>query len=155
MANLTLSKPVLGITLPTLSRCRRVATDLNLMVPDLFDQQNINMNTTTRAIYFPYCLQQRKDSAWIILNRNYKPVGSTTSDWVDYDAHPADTCVESISSVQAMKISYNSSPNNKGTIYLYDDGCVPTKSKKDMDAYLGRIAFLMKLKTVREKALKM
>lgn len=107
------------------------------------------MITTTRAIHFPYCLQQRKDGAWLILNRNYKPIGLTSSDWVDYDAHPAEACIANITSAQAKKISYCGSPECADTIYLYNDGCVPTDSKKNMDAYLARVAVVMKLKTVR------
>ena len=31
-------------------------------------------------------------------------------------------------------------------IYFYDDGCVPTDSKKNMDSYLAKLAILMALK---------
>lgn len=111
------------------------------------------MITNTRALYFPYCIRQRKDGAWLILNRNYKPIGATTSDWVDYDAHPAEACIAKITPQQAQKISYGGPPEYGDTIYLYSDGCVPTDSKKNMDSYLARLALVMKLKTVREKKL--
>ena len=111
------------------------------------------MLTHTRGLYFPYCIQKRDDGAWLILNRNYKPIGMTTNEWVDYEAHPADMCIAKITPAQASKINYNGKPEYEDTIYLYTDGCVPTDSKKYMDEYLARVALVMKLKTVREKAL--
>jgi hypothetical protein len=28
-----------------------------------------------RAMFFPYCLQKQKDGRYVVLNREYKPVG--------------------------------------------------------------------------------
>ena len=108
------------------------------------------MITDTRALYFPYCLQQRKDGHWIILNRNYKPVGSPTDDWADYDAVPKESCIAKLTKVQIGKICHTGEPEYADTIYLYDEGCVPTDGKKSMDSYLARVAVVMKLKTVGE-----
>ena len=104
-------------------------------------------NNSIRALYFPYCLRQRKDKRWVILNRNYKPVGALSDDWVDYDALPAEMCIMSITPTQTRKLSYSGEADDSLSIYLYADGCVPTDSKGNMDAYLARIAVLMKLKT--------
>lgn len=108
------------------------------------------MINNIRAIYLPYCLRQRTDKLWVILNRNYKPVGTMNDDWADYDALPADMCIKNVTEAQASKISYSGQPDNNFSIYLYNDGCVPTDSKTNMDAYLSRVAALMKLKTKRQ-----
>lgn len=105
------------------------------------------MLNNTRALYFPYCLHQRQDKQWVILNRNYKPVGSMSDEWVDYDTLPAEMCIKSVSKDQAKRLSHSHDADNSFRIHLYNDGCVPTDSKADMDAYLARVAVLMKLKT--------
>jgi hypothetical protein len=105
------------------------------------------MINNVRALYFPYCLQRRKDKLWVILNRNYKPVGTLNDEWSDYDALPANMCIKNVSGAQAKKLSYSGDSDNSHCIYLYNDGCVPTNSQADMDAYLVRVAVLMKLKT--------
>ena len=108
------------------------------------------MSISTRHIYFPYCLHQRNDKLWVILNRNYKPLGTMNDDWSDYEALPAEMCIKSISSAQAKKISYSGESDNTFRIYLYDDGCIPTDSKINMEAYLNRLSVLMKLNTKRQ-----
>ncbi|MCG5501575.1 hypothetical protein [Ectothiorhodospira lacustris] len=34
-----------------------------------------------RAVYFPYRIQKQEDGSWVLLNRNYKPVGFNTGEW--------------------------------------------------------------------------
>lgn len=105
---------------------------------------------STRAIYLPYCVQQLGDKTWVILNRNYKPLGSGTTDYVEYEDIPIAFRIAKITPAQAKKISYKGDADATEIIYLYDDGCVPTYSKKDMAAYLPRLEALMKLKLVGE-----
>ena len=88
----------------------------------------------------------------VLLNRNYKPVGAMSDEWVDYNALPGEMCIKSITSAQAKKLSYSGDSDNSLSIYLYNDGCVPTDSKANMDAFLARVAVLMKLKTSGEKS---
>lgn len=68
------------------------------------------------------------------------------NDWNDCEDLPADMCIKNITPTQAAKLSFKGECNASFRIYLYNDECVPTFSKKDMDAYLARIAVLMKLK---------
>ena len=44
-----------------------------------------------------------------------------------------------------MDISYKNDPNDE-IIYLYNDGCIPTRSKENMNNYLTRLQKLAKLK---------
>jgi hypothetical protein len=101
--------------------------------------------TNTRAIYFPYCLKQLEDKTWVLLNRNYKPLG--TDSIVKYEDIPESFRIAKITPKQAQALSFESVSEAKGTIYLYDEGrTVPTGSKKNMDAYLKRLSVLITLK---------
>ena len=107
------------------------------------------MSHLLRNIHFPYCLQQRADKRWVVLNRNYKPLGNPSDAWVDYDKLPAGSCIARITPTQASKLAYDGSKNNQGSIHLYNDGCIPEDGKDTMTAYLARLAVLMKLKTAQ------
>ncbi len=107
------------------------------------------MSHLLRTIHFPYCLQQRKDKRWVPVNRNYKPLGQPDLAWSDYDALPVESCIARITPAQAKRLSYDGSSHNRGAIYLYNDGCIPEDGKESMDAYLARLAVLMKLKTAK------
>ncbi len=55
-----------------------------------------------RWLHLPYCFKHLGNGYYVVLNRNYKPLGFANNDH-------------------------------------YDDACVPTASKKNMDVYLERI----------------
>jgi hypothetical protein len=122
-----------------------IARDINYQFL-IFTHTYIFMQKSIRAIFFPYCLLQRKDKKWVILNRNYKPVGVSNGEWVDYDAVPADVCIKSITSIQRSRLSCGRENSDPFRIYLYNDECVPNVSREHMDAYLAKIALLMRLK---------
>lgn len=99
---------------------------------------------------FPYCMQRTSDAAkWILLNRNYKPVGSLSKDFVDYDASPNVFALDerSVKAIAAAAVNVESDERGKpAAIFFYDDGCVPTSSPTDMRAYFVRIAPLFNAK---------
>lgn len=97
-----------------------------------------------RHVFFPYCIQSLGGSECIVLNRKYKPLGVTSSEWVVYETHPSVTKMK-ITPAIAKKLSWNESEATD-VIFLYADGCVPTISKTHMSAYLARLAVLMALK---------
>ena len=97
-----------------------------------------------RAIYFPYCIQKEKDGSWVILNRNYKPVGMNTGDFVEYKKHPVSARPRSLTAATLKKLSYKGESESR--VYLYNDGTNPLTSKENMDAYLKKLAILMKVK---------
>ncbi len=104
-----------------------------------------------RAIYFPYCIQKQKDGAWVLLNRNYKPVGFNVSNFMDYSEHPVSIRLIGLGSGTLKKLSYDGSGGDM--VYLYNDGCVPTSSPTAMKSYLKKLEILMKLKTDRSPVL--
>ena len=40
-----------------------------------------------RWVFLPYCLDEQDDGRWAVLNRDYKPLGMLTGEYVDYDGH--------------------------------------------------------------------
>lgn len=96
-----------------------------------------------RSIYFPYCLEPLEDGSWIILNRDYKPVGTNNSFFVRYEDHPGKVRIKNINKSIRQKLDHNG--EHEGRLYLYNDGCVPTDGKKEMESYLRKLEILMKL----------
>lgn len=98
-----------------------------------------------RSIYMPYCLYKQQDGSYAILNREYKPVGFNTLDYIIYQDYPVTTKFKGLGPSTVQKLSCKGS-DNTDYIYLYDDGCVPTHSSANMNAYLKRLSILAKLK---------
>ncbi len=97
-----------------------------------------------RSIYMPYCLKKQEDGSYAVLNREYKPVGFNTRDFINYEDYPVTTTLKGIGPGVAKKLSYSGSDDTE-TIYLYNDGCVPVHSTSNMNAYLKKLGTLAKL----------
>lgn len=83
-----------------------------------------------------------KGSKWIILNRNYKPLGIEKG-FVDYE----DFFFYANIRINTLRnISYKELNENPSRVYLYNDGCIPTISKKNMKDYLKRLDHLMSIR---------
>jgi len=98
-----------------------------------------------RETHFTYCIQRLEGGRYILLNRNYKPIGNQSTDWVTYNTDPS-AIKMTITPAAAAKLSWEQSPSVE-RIYLYNDGCIPTESAAHMTAYLKRLAVLAKIKT--------
>lgn len=98
-----------------------------------------------RSVHLPYCLIKQADGKYVVLNREYKPIGFKTGDWVDYDKYPVAVKIKGLTAKVVAKVSCKKGANLE-KIYLYDDGCIPTKSAKNMQAYLERLEVLAKLR---------
>lgn len=95
-----------------------------------------------RMVYLPYCLQRQKDGTWLALNRRYKPVGITRTDFVDYEAYPVRfTFKRALSEAQIAALDCKGRID-ADCIYLYSDGSVPTDSPAKWAAYAERLARL-------------
>lgn len=104
-----------------------------------------HLRNEARVIYFPYCLRRQEDGSYVVLNRNYKPLGFDTGEYVDYKNYPIAVRFKGLTPKMAAKLSYDGS-EGLDSIYLYNDGTVPTASAKNLTAYLNRLAQLAKLK---------
>lgn len=100
--------------------------------------------TDFRKICLPYCIQRQDDGRYIILNRNYKPIGFTTrtGQWLKYEDYPISLSLK-ITPTRASQLSGEYPPDLK-FIFLYDDYTIPTTSKKHMTAYLKKLELLAK-----------
>lgn len=98
-----------------------------------------------RSIHLPYCLKRQSDSKYIVLNREYKPLGFVAQEIVHYENYPIAVKIKGLTPLKASKISFNRS-ENLDDIYLYNDGCIPNSSAENMKAYFERLAVLAELK---------
>lgn len=82
----------------------------------------------------PYVLEELPDADnYIIVNRNYKPVGSTVCEvWVDYAAFPQ--AHVRLIAAQVAEIACPGYP-----VALFGDHCPPWRSRQDAEAYLSRL----------------
>lgn len=103
------------------------------------------MADTLRKTHFPYCLDRQPDGSYAILNRNYKPIGMTTGEWVDYMTAPGRVRFKRMGPSTAVRLSHNGS-EELARIYLYDDGSAPDRGPRELAAYLERLGRLMALK---------
>lgn len=44
-----------------------------------------------RSVHLPYCIKKLPSGAYVVLNREYKPLGFKTREHVDYEAYPIPT----------------------------------------------------------------
>jgi|SRR6516162_1257090 hypothetical protein len=99
-----------------------------------------------RKVYFPYCLQRQPNGCHVILNRLYKPLGSSTTEWVDYEKYSV--TLVGLAPRIAARLSWAGS-KDLDNIYLYDDATIPTNSARNMAVYLARLKVLMRLRQQR------
>lgn len=96
-----------------------------------------------RAVYFPYCIEKQDDGTYVVLNREYKPVGFNTRDWINYSDYPVGVRLRlTPKRIDELSVDDNDDGSN---VYLYDDSTNPIRSKKNMDAYLEKLRILAKL----------
>jgi hypothetical protein len=99
-----------------------------------------------RSVYLPYCLKKVADNEYIVLNRNYKPLGYNIEEFLDYGKFPTIT-FKKLTEATLKKLSWNESSSDE-EIFLYADSCIPTYSKGNMDLYSRKLELLDKLKIV-------
>lgn len=97
-----------------------------------------------RAVFMPYCLRKQEGGRYAILNREYKPVGFKTSDWINYDDYPVCVTIKGIGPATAKKLSCRGS-GDTDDIFLYHDGCNPVNDKGHMAEYLEKLELLAKM----------
>lgn len=102
-----------------------------------------------RSIYFPYCIQKQSDGSWVVLNREYNPVGFNTIGSIDRKDYPVSVRFKGLRSTTLDKLSY-SGASNGDVVYLYNDGCIPTGSAEHMEAYMKKLQIMAKLTVVTE-----
>jgi hypothetical protein len=99
------------------------------------------MNQEFRSVFMPYCLILNPSGKYTITNRNYKPLGMWGK-FVNYEDYAVS--INGLDPKKIAALSYKADPS-PDRIFLYNDGSVPTASKKNMDEYLARLDMLSKL----------
>jgi len=98
-----------------------------------------------RAVYLPYCLQLQEDGRYAVLNREYKPVGFYTTQFIRYSDYPVTVRLKGLGPATAAKLSVEGS-DDPTLIYLYDDRTNPVLSEANMEAYFTKLSVLAKLR---------
>ncbi len=101
-----------------------------------------------RAIYLPYCLKKQENGKYIVLNREYKPLGFNSYEQFNYSNYPISANLKGLTEKKVLELSWNNSPD-KEHIFLYNDALNPIKSKDNMAKYLQKLDLLAKLKSVK------
>lgn len=92
----------------------------------------------------PYCLDGNSKEGFMLLNRDYKPIGFNTRAWVNYEGCPIRLKFRGLSPSVAAKLAWDGKPLSDA-IFLYADCCAPYRKKAYMDTYLERLRLLMSL----------
>lgn len=92
------------------------------------------------SICLPYCLERQENGDWIALNREYKPLGFKTHDWIKYEQYPIAIKFKRLHRMRDKLHAGNCEKEN--LIFLYNDGNAPWLSKRDMGSYMARLSLL-------------
>lgn len=101
-----------------------------------------------RSVHLVYCIDQLENGKYVLLNRNYKPLGFQSHEWFDYGAYPIAVSLR-ITPKLAARISHTGDENTR-RIYMYDERCIPTYKTAYTNDYFRRLAILAKLKIKSE-----
>ncbi len=102
-----------------------------------------------RITHLPYCLARLGDGHFLPLNRNYKPVGTTSREWVDYETHPDRVKLRRLGPKTQAKLHAGARPipaKGPAFIHLYTDESCPGTSTKNNAAYFAKIAILASMR---------
>ena len=106
--------------------------------------------TDIRRVSFPYLLSKTEDG-WVLVNRLYKPIGFDTSNHEIYENYPIAIKTQHLTFEKACELSWRDDKKiikdyfDNGSIYLYNDGTFPTRSKQHMENYLKKLEAIMLL----------
>jgi hypothetical protein len=114
-------------------------------------EKKLKMAKNPLRIYLPYCVEKVESGRFILLNRDYKPVGSSAKDWSCYEEHPIKLEIEGLTPEIAASISVTGDPDC-GRIYLFNDGSAPWLGHRELLAYELRLAKLLELAAHRSVA---
>ncbi len=95
-------------------------------------------------VSLPYCAQKLEDGTYVLIGRDYKPLGCIETDWSDWEKHPVVYAIEGLTPQMAAKLSWKGDPDVQ-RIYFYNDGCQPWRGIKERKAYEKRLAKLFEL----------
>jgi hypothetical protein len=96
----------------------------------------------------PYCIQLLDNSKdeYVILNRDYKPIGFNTKKDVNYEDYPISYKL-ALTPLIASQLSWDKNTSISEPIYLYNDGTNPFTTLKNMKPYLEKLEILSRIQS--------
>lgn len=94
-----------------------------------------------RAVYLPYCLEKLGDGNWVVLNREYNPVGFNTKEHIDHSQYPVAVRLGKLTIGKLKKLSYTGEVEGD-RVHLYNDDTNPIKSAANMRKYYEKLTIL-------------
>jgi hypothetical protein len=89
-----------------------------------------------------YALIGDNSGNWVAVNRNYKPIGFTSTSLENYADYPISHRFSRLTKSFREAISWDGKGGNDTTIYLYTSYNHPLKSPENMASYLKRLELL-------------
>ncbi len=107
-------------------------------VDGLLGQPRFRLSTKSMAywemrLWLPYGANRVDGDVHILVNRYYKPVGSTVREHVDYATYPHLSLRLHGDGWRTFSHQTAEQP------FLFNDGCTPWSGRRDAEAYLGRL----------------
>lgn len=100
-----------------------------------------------RNCSLPYALRRVAKNKWVILNRLYKPIGIDDHKlMVKYEDYSIK--INGFKLRDTVRFSWCGQPackKNEYTVWLYNDGCIPDRTKENAEAYRRKLNDLRKL----------
>jgi hypothetical protein len=107
---------------------------------------NVSYEEAFLKTHMPYCIQSTREASYVVLNREYKPLGGKSREWYDYLAYDL---MLPITEEDARAMSHEGSPSLK-SIHLYKDSFRLLEGEKPMRDYLKRLAVLARLHPIQK-----
>ena len=92
-------------------------------------------------IFLPYCIEPAGDGTFLVVNRDYKPIGILTDEWVTHEGHPARVRIKDLTPARAVQIGLSAGP----PYYLYEDSTAPDATPANWRRYENILRRLQKL----------
>lgn len=102
-------------------------------------------------INLPYGIQRNDADEWSAFNREYKPLGWKTTDWVEYEDYPIFAKYKSLTEAKLLKLASTPDAILKGDkgkiirVFLYDDRTNPASNPRFWQEYFEKIELLSSL----------
>jgi len=107
--------------------------------------KKLSMTKNLLRIYLPYCLEKVESGRFILLNRDYKPIGSSAR------VLPVQVEIAGLTPKTAASISVTGDPDCD-RIYLFNDGSAPWLGHRQVVGYERRLARLLEVAALHSVA---
>ena len=118
------------------------------------DRLRILMEAGALRSLFPYGMELQWGGAWVLFNRDYKPVGVNLGvgpgEWIRYRDWPVRVRLAGLDHRTLAGLSYTGAYDEaRGFpgqhVHFYDDASVPTVSARNMETYLAKLGTVVLL----------